>query len=366
MNPIRADLSVAPSRAQTTRLLSFSVRVALWCAAALGCTGAGNHRVEPGAAAAGQASAGVGGGSSGASGSGGVSSTGGGTGGAGQGGGGNMNTAGSSGAGAGGSSGAGSGGAAGSAGSGVDDADRPGWTLVWRDEFDGPSGQAPDATKWTPRVGAATANKELEYYTDRAENLALDGNGFLVITARSEAYEDRDYTSARIETGEKFEQAYGRFESRIKIPRGQGIWPAFWIMGNNSEAGWPGRGELDIMENRGKEPTINVGAMHGPGYSGSEDFRAEYVVPEGLWQDFHVFSVEWEENVVRWYVDDNLYQTRTPEDLAERDPSLVWVYDHPFYVIMNVAVGGAFPGDPDDTTPFPQSLVADWVRVYQR
>jgi beta-glucanase (GH16 family) len=281
------------------------------------------------------------------------------------------NAAGAGAGGVAGSGGVATGGTAGSAGSGgsggsVDDAEIPGWTLVWRDEFDGPSGTAPDSTKWTPRVGQATANEELEYYSDRPENLALDGNGHLVITAREEQYMGSDYTSARIETADKFEQAYGRFQARIKIPTGQGIWPAFWIMGNNGEVGWPARGELDIMENRGKEPTINVGAMHGPGYSGANDFRAEYIVPEGVWMDFHVFAVEWEENVVRWYVDDNLYQTRTPDDLAERDPALEWVYDHPFYVIMNVAVGGKFPGNPDDTTPFPQELVADYVRVYQR
>lgn len=261
---------------------------------------------------------------------------------------------------------AGSGGSAGNGGSASDPADRPGWKLTWRDEFDGPAGSKPDPLKWTPRVGQATANKELEYYSDRAENLQLDGNGFLVITARKEQYMGSQYTSARIESGKKFEQRYGRFESRIKIPRGQGIWPAFWIMGNNPEVGWPQRGELDIMENRGREPTINVGAMHGPGYSGAQDFRAEYEIAEGVWMNFHVFALEWEENVVRWYVDDNLYQTRTPQDLADRGGDLEWVYDHPFYVIFNVAVGGAFPGNPDETTPFPQQLQADYVRVYAR
>lgn len=273
-----------------------------------------------------------------------------------------------SGAGAGGSSGSssGSGGAAGAGGAPVDDAERPGWKLTWRDEFDGPDGSAPDATKWTPRVGQATANKELEYYSGRPENVKLDGNGFLVITARKESFMGSQYTSARIESDGKFEQAYGRFEARLKIPRGQGIWPAFWIMGNNPEVGWPMRGELDIMENRGKEPTINVGAMHGPGYSGAQDFRGEYVIAEGVWMNFHVFALEWEPNVVRWYVDDNLYETRTPQDLAERGGNLKWVYDHPFYVIMNVAVGGAFPGNPDATTPFPQALIADYVRVYAR
>jgi beta-glucanase (GH16 family) len=312
-----------------------------------------------GGASAGTTSAGtVNGGS--ASGSGGAGMSGGGTSSAGA-----AGAATNAGSGGSGGSNAGSAGTAGSGGS-ADPAERPGWKLTWRDEFDGPAGSKPDSLKWTPRVGQATANKELEYYSDRPENLQLDGNGFLVITARKESYMGSQYTSARIESGGKFEQAYGRFESRIKIPRGQGIWPAFWIMGNNAEVGWPQRGELDIMENRGKEPTINVGAMHGPGYSGAQDFRAEYVIAEGIWMNFHVFALEWEPNVVRWYVDDNLYETRTPQDLADRGGDLEWVYDHPFFIIFNVAVGGAFPGNPDNTTPFPQQLQADYVRVWAR
>jgi beta-glucanase (GH16 family) len=262
----------------------------------------------------------------------------------------------------------GAGGAAGMAGSGgaTDPGERPGWTLVWRDEFDGPAGSSTDGAKWTPRVERASSNQELEFYNARPENLSLDGNGFLQITARKEQYMGASYTSARIETGGKFEQAYGRFESRIKIPRGQGIWPAFWIMGNNGDAGWPGRGELDIMENRGKEPTISLGAMHGPGYSGSKDFRAEHVIAEGVWQNFHVFAIEWEPNVARWYVDDELFETRTPQDLIDRGGNLEWVYDHPFFILMNVAIGGLFPGSPDATTPFPQTMLVDYVRVYKR
>jgi len=269
--------------------------------------------------------------------------------------------------GAGGVSAAGTGGAAGSGGvGGGDGSDRPGWKLVWRDEFDGPAGSPPDATKWTPKNAKSTSNQELEYYTPRAENVSLDGNGFLNIVARKESYMGAQYTSARLESENKFEQKYGRFESRIKIPRGQGIWPAFWIMGNNGEVGWPQRGELDIMENRGREPTISLGAMHGPGYSGSKDFRAEHVIAEGVWMNFHVFALEWEENVARWYVDDELFETRTPADLAQRDPNLKWVYDHPFFILLNVAIGGLFPGAPDNTTPFPQTMQVDYVRVYSR
>ncbi len=246
------------------------------------------------------------------------------------------------------------------------DGARPGWRLVWRDEFDATAGAPPDNTKWTPQVGLNGANAELEFYTARAQNVAHDGAGNLVITARRESYMGASYTSARIESGGKFEQMYGRFESRMKLPTGQGLWPAFWIEGNNGSVGWPARGELDIMENVGRDPTSNVGAMHGPGYSGSMDFRATYVLAGGYSSDFHVFAIEWEPNVVRWYVDDNLYETRTPADLAARGGNLRWVYDHPFFIIFNVAVGGRFPGNPDATTPFPQALYIDYVRVYAR
>ncbi len=261
---------------------------------------------------------------------------------------------------------AGGGGTSGNAGTGGSDPTRPGWTLVWRDEFDGPKGSVPDPTKWTAQVGQSDTNKELEYYTARPENLSMDGNGFLVMTARKESYMGSSYTSSRMDTAGKFEQAYGRFESRIKIPHTQSLWPAFWIMGNNGAVGWPARGELDIMENRGKEPTISLGAMHGPGYSGSADFRGEHVIAEGVWQNFHTFACEWEPNVVRWYVDDELFETRTPADLAARGGGLKWVYDHPFFIIMNVAIGGLFPGNPDGTTVLPQTLMADYVRVYKR
>jgi beta-glucanase (GH16 family) len=206
---------------------------------------------------------------------------------------------------------------------------------------------------------------ELEYYTARPENAVLDGNGNLVITALREVFMNSSYTSARLETARHFSQAYGRFESRIRLPGGQGLWPAFWMLGDNiGQVGWPGCGEIDIMENRGDRPTINSGSMHGPGYSGASALTNRYTLPVGqtFTSDFHVFAVEWEVGVVRFYVDDNLYETRTPADT----PGRTWVFDHPFTLIMNVAVGGTFSGNPTAATVFPQTMTVDYVRVYSR
>jgi len=192
-----------------------------------------------------------------------------------------------------------------------------------------------------------------------------DGN--LVIEARREDFDGRPFTSARLQTLDKASWTYGRVEARIKIPRGQGIWPAFWVLGANSgQVGWPACGEIDIMENAGRDPGTNHGSLHGPGYSGGNDLTALYRLPAGSFfkDDFHVFAVEWEENVVRFYVDDNLYETRTPADSTAKGGR--WVFDHPFSIILNLAVGGSFGGVPNATTVFPQTLLVDYVRVYAR
>ena len=250
------------------------------------------------------------------------------------------------------------------------------WTLVWSDEFNGPAGSTVDGTKWTFETGNGSngwGNHELEFYTSSTKNAAMDGNGNLVITAVKETlapkfrcwYGQCQYTSARIKTQAKFEQTYGRFEARIRVPYGQGMWPAFWMLGNNIKtAGWPTCGEIDIMENIGREPAIVHGTMHGPGYSGANGIGAPYTLTTGAFSDnFHVFAVEWEPNVIRWYVDGQLYQTRTPADLPA---GTQWVFDHPFFLLLNEAVGGYWPGDPDATTVFPQKMTIDYVRVYQR
>ena len=245
------------------------------------------------------------------------------------------------------------------------------WHLSWSDEFDGPDGSAPDASKWVYDLGGnGWGNNELETYTDRRENVVLRG-GSLVITARRETFRgadgtERPYTSGRLKTFGTFTQTYGKVEARIRIPRGHGIWPAFWMLGDNfATAGWPASGEIDIMENIGKEPTIVHGTIHGPGHAGAQAIGAAFTKPGGgaFADDFHVYAVEWEPNVIRWYVDGTLYQTRTPSDLPA---GARWVYDHPFFILVNLAVGGNWPGYPDATSTFPQELVVDYVRVYAR
>jgi beta-glucanase (GH16 family) len=245
------------------------------------------------------------------------------------------------------------------------------WKLVWSDEFNGPNGSAVDASKWVPEIGGGGwGNNELEYYTSRPVN-AYQQDGNLVIKVSQEKYTGadgvtRNYTSARLKTQGKFSQAYGRFEARIKIPRGQGIWPAFWMLGDDiDKPRWPTRGEIDIMENVGKEPALVYGTIHGPEYSGEHGISTHFALPgdPSLADDFHTYAVEWEQNVIRFYVDEHIYATRTPADLPK---GAKWVYDHPFFLLLNVAVGGYWPGSPDATSLFPQTMLVDYVRVYER
>lgn len=249
--------------------------------------------------------------------------------------------------------------------------DQQPWILVWSDEFDGPSGSAPDSTKWTYDMGGrGWGNNELETYTDHAQNARLQ-DGMLIIQALKETFAGSDgitrhYTSARLKTQGLFRQTYGRVEARIKIPYGQGLWPAFWMLGDDiAKVRWPKCGEIDIMENIGREPSIIHGTIHGPGYSGSSGISASYSLPadQRFADDFHIFAVEWEPKVIRFYVDTSLYKTTTSADLPS---GTTWVFDHPFFVILNVAVGGDWPGSPDSSTVFPQTMQVDYVRVYQR
>jgi beta-glucanase (GH16 family) len=247
----------------------------------------------------------------------------------------------------------------------------PKWNLVWSDEFDGPNGSAPDPAKWSVEVnGTGFGNNELEYYTSRRENAHIE-DGKLVITARKETFTGPDgvtrpYTSGRLETKGHFEQQYGRFEARIKIPAGQGMWPAFWMLGNDADrVGWPTCGEIDIMENVGSEPSKVHGSMHGPKYSGENPLTGAFTLlrNQRFSDDFHIFAVEWEPAAIRFYVDDILYETQTPDNLPS---SKHWAFDHPFFLLLNLAVGGYWPGNPDATTVFPGSMLVDYVRVYQR
>ena len=237
-------------------------------------------------------------------------------------------------------------------------------TLVWSDEFEGPAGAQPSSDRWTYDIGTGDngwGNGEFQYYTDRPENASLDGQGNLRITARRENFGGQPFTSARLKTEDLFEQVYGRFEVRLKAPVGPGIWPAAWLLGNNcDEVRWPQCGEIDIMELRGQRPNEIAGSLHGPGYSAGQAVTSTYVLPDGRFDDqFRTFAIEWGEDYVEWYVDDYLYQRVTPADVPGE-----WVYDHPFYLILNIAVGGNYVGFPTSQTPFPQSMIIDYVRVY--
>jgi beta-glucanase (GH16 family) len=245
------------------------------------------------------------------------------------------------------------------------------WDLAWSDEFGGSNGSGVDPTKWVLEVGGeGWGNEELESYTNRLQNAHVQ-NGNLQIRAQREQYKGkdgvaRDYTSARLKTLGRFSQAYGRFEARMKIPYGQGLWPAFWMMGDDiDKVDWPACGEIDIMENIGKEPSIVHGTIHGPGYSGGDGIGASYTLPTGnrFADDFHIFAVEWEPNAIRFYADGHLYQTVSKADLPQ---GRRWVFDHPFFLLINVAVGGSWPGSPDASTVFPQTMLVDYVRVYRR
>lgn len=245
----------------------------------------------------------------------------------------------------------------------------PQWKLSWSDEFNGADGSAPDLTKWSFDIGGKNPNNELESYTSRSANVQQK-HGDLVITARKENYIGADgvarqYTSARIRTKGLFSQTYGRFEASIKLPMGKGIWPAFWMLGDNIDsAGWPKCGEIDIFENIG-EPSTTYSTLHGPGYSGAHGISAKFALPAGEFVNtgFHTYAVEWAPKDIKFFLDDKLIAERTPADLP---PGTKWVYDHPFFIILNVAVGGAWPGDPDATTKFPQTMRVNYVRVYTK
>ena len=245
------------------------------------------------------------------------------------------------------------------------------WMLTWSDEFDGADGSRPDESRWAYDIGGGGyGNQELETYTSRPDNVTIE-KGALVITARAEHFTGpdgipRDYTSARLKTEGRFGQRYGRFEARIQIPRGQGIWPAFWLLGANAGGvGWPACGEIDIMENIGREPNTVHGTFHGPGYSGGSGIGAAYQSADGkpFADGYHLYAVEWDPAEIRWYVDDHLYETRKPSDLPGGSR---WVFDHDFFIIINVAVGGEWPGNPDSTSVFPQQMKVDYVRLYKR
>ena len=241
--------------------------------------------------------------------------------------------------------------------------------LIWSDEFNGTDGSLPDASKWTIETGGGGfGNHELESYTDGPANVEQRG-GNLVITARKERFTgkdgiQRDYTSARLQTKTHFAQTYGRFEARMKLPSGKGIWPAFWLLGNDIDSThWPGCGEIDIMETIG-DPHVMYSTIHGPGYSGKNGISAKFPLPAGeaVNDGFHVYAVEWTPERLRFFFDDHLIVERTPKDLPA---GARWAYDHPFFILLNLAIGGDWPGNPNEQTGFPQQMLVDYVRVYE-
>jgi beta-glucanase (GH16 family) len=226
---------------------------------------------------------------------------------------------------------------------------------VWSDEFEGPANARPDPKKWVYDIGFGNAlwgNNEAQTYTSQPGNVRLDGNGHLVITARKEA--DGRYTSARIKTKGRFALRYGRFETRLKIPRGPGLLPAFWLMGNAGQ--WPANGEIDIMENVGNSPATVFSNLHAPGYTGAGSAS----ISGELSADYHTYAIEWLPGRISWQLDGHTYKTVTSLDIP---PGSKWIFDaQPFYMLLNVAVGGDWPGKPDDTR-LPAEMDVDWVRV---
>ena len=240
-----------------------------------------------------------------------------------------------------------------------------GWTMTWSDEFEGPEGQAPDQSRWSHDVGGhGWGNNELQYHSDDVKNVALDGQGNLRIRALAEAYGENSHTSGRIKTAGLFSQRYGRFEARIKLPQGQGIWPAFWMLGDNiEEVGWPACGEIDIMEYLGHQTDTVHGTIHGPGFSGANSIGGKTTLADSnFFEDFHVFSVTWDPTRLSFALDGETYHTVKVSEV----PPEGWVFNAPFFLILNVAVGGNWPGYPDDSTPFPADMLIDYVRVWER
>lgn len=229
------------------------------------------------------------------------------------------------------------------------------WKLVWSDEFDEP---AVDTSKWNFETGGhGWGNEEWECYTSRTENARIE-KGMLVIEALKEKFENRDYTSARMTTKHKGDWKYGRVDVRAKLPGGKGIWPAIWMMPSDAVyGGWPRSGEIDIMEHLGHEPNTIYGSLHFAAPDGNHAHTGQKLTTTTMAfpDDFHVYSLQWSPGELTWLVDDVPFSTK----------KMGHPFDQRFFIILNLAVGGRWPGYPDETTTFPQRLLVDYVRVYQ-
>jgi len=239
----------------------------------------------------------------------------------------------------------------------------PASRLVFSDEFNGANGSKPDPAKWTIDPGTGQ-NNEIQYYTNNL-NTFMDGTGSLVMEARRETMGGRDYTSHRMNTSNKFHFQYGRVEARIRVNKGNGFWPAFWMMGADFLTGrpWPYNGEIDIMEVLGRNTNECYTTLHAPAYNGGAGYGQKHTAPVDLANDFHVYAAEWDSRGIRFFLDSQQIFNASKDTVeTTRGP---WVYDHQFYVILNLAVGGDFPGPVDPSTPFPSRVLVDYVRVYQ-
>jgi beta-glucanase (GH16 family) len=245
------------------------------------------------------------------------------------------------------------------------DSELRGWDLGWSDEFDGPLGAPADPSVWHHEVGGGGwGNDELQYYTGSTENASLDGDSNLAIVVRrtgahaGESF-NSGYTSARLVTKDAMAFSYGLVTARMKLPGGRGCWPGLWMLGDNlDEAGWPACGEIDIMEHFGDGSAVVHGTVHGPGYSGG--VTASCRAQSSLSDEFHIYTVCWEPQRIRWYLDDDLYATVTPASLRPRP----WVFDHDFFLLVNVAAGGTMAEAPGPAVTFPQTMLVDYIRVY--
>ncbi|HWI73079.1 MAG TPA: glycoside hydrolase family 16 protein [Baekduia sp.] len=243
--------------------------------------------------------------------------------------------------------------------------------LLFDDEFDGAAGALPSSSAWDPQEGAGWGTGQLQNYTARTQNVKVDGSGNLALIARKESYQGSSYTSARLQTKDRFSFTYGRAEARIKVPSGTGIWPAFWMLGDDIYTkGWPEAGEIDVMETIGSLPNELNGTVHAPlgAWSGSADVDGTewtkgeiYTNPTSLSDAFHVYAVEWKPASIEFSIDGKTYFTINKSQMPAGGR---WTFDHPNHLLLNLAVGGEWPGSPTSATPFPSTMLVDYVRVY--
>ncbi len=247
------------------------------------------------------------------------------------------------------------------------------WVLAWSDEFDGPAGSAPNPAHWESELGNAEANgwgnRELQYYTRAPRNAALDGSGHLVIRAEKTPNagpcwngKPCEFTSARLLTRGKVSFSEGKLEARIRVPAGAGLWPAFWTLGEGPKP-WPEVGEIDVLEYIGKTPDTVYATAHGPGYSGAQSLGKAHALPGPVAAGFHVYTLIKRPNELVWLVNGVEIHRLTPASLPAGAP---WVFEKPFFLLLNLAVGGDWPGPPDASTPFPATMTVDWVRIYRQ